>query len=93
MLTGFLLIVTALIMWGGLLYFAPFGPCPRCHGTGRVWRGTRQKPRPIPCPSCKGIRRRQRPGSRTVHRIARRIRRELARQRKERDRIITTTEE
>lgn len=83
MLTGFLLAVTALVLWGGLLYFAPFGPCPECHGSGWVWRGTRQRPRPVPCPQCKGIKRRQRRGSKTVHQLVRRVERYQARRRRE----------
>jgi hypothetical protein len=82
--TVFLLIVTGLILWAGLLYFAPFGPCPRCHGTGRVWRGTKTRPRPVTCPSCKGVKRRQRPGSKTAHQLARRVRKYRERQRRER---------
>jgi DnaJ-class molecular chaperone len=54
----------------GFLYLAPFGPCPKCKGTGNIQRGKR---RPV-CPRCKGRRRVQRTGSRTVHRLARRIR-------------------
>ncbi len=80
----FLLTVTGLILSGGLLYFSPFGPCPRCHGTGRVWRGTRQRPRPVTCPRCKGVKRRQRPGSKTLHQLIRRVERYHARQRRER---------
>lgn len=80
----FLLAVTALILWGGLLWFAPFGPCPRCHGTGRIWRGTSKHPRPVTCPKCKGTRRRQRPGSKTVHQLARRVRRYREQQRRQR---------
>jgi hypothetical protein len=44
----------------------------------------RLKPKPRTCPRCKGIGRRQRPGSKTVHRLARRVRRELARQKEAR---------
>ena len=55
----------------GFLYLAPFGPCPRCKGTGHIKRGPRRRP---VCPRCKGQRRIQRRGSRTVHRAARKIR-------------------
>ena len=55
----------------GFLYLAPFGICPKCKGTGHIKRGPRRRP---VCPRCKGRRRIQRPGSRTVHRLARRIR-------------------
>jgi DnaJ-class molecular chaperone len=55
---------------GGWLYLRPFGPCPKCKGAGHIQRGRR---RPV-CPRCKGQRRIQRRGSRTVHRLAFRIR-------------------
>ena len=54
----------------GFLYLAPFGPCPKCKGTGNIQRGKR---RPV-CPRCKGLKRIQRRGSRTIHRAARKIR-------------------
>jgi DnaJ-class molecular chaperone len=53
------------------LYWRPFGPCPKCKGTGHIKRGPRRRP---VCPRCKGRKRIQRTGSRTVHRAARRIR-------------------
>ena len=53
-----------------------------------VMKGSKRKPRPVRCGVCKGIGRRQRPGSRTVHRSLRKIRRELARQRKARQHAI-----
>jgi DnaJ-class molecular chaperone len=55
----------------GFLYLRPFGPCPKCKGTGHIKRGPRRRP---VCPRCKGRKRVQRPGSRTVHRAARKIR-------------------
>jgi hypothetical protein len=55
----------------GRLYLFPFGPCPKCKGTGHIKRGKR---RVKVCPRCKGLKRAQRTGSRTVHRLARRIR-------------------
>jgi DnaJ-class molecular chaperone len=54
----------------GFLYLRPFGACPKCKGTGHIQRG---RHRPV-CPRCKGRRRIQRRGSRTVHRLARKIR-------------------
>ena len=73
----------------GFLYLAPFGSCPRCKGTGHIktraaappglspckGRGDirRGRRRPV-CPRCRGQRRIQRTGSRTVHRAARKIR-------------------
>lgn len=62
--------LAALALWVGWLYVAPFGRCPKCSGTGTVKHGRRVKV----CPRCKGRRRVQRRGSRTVHRIAYRIR-------------------
>jgi DnaJ-class molecular chaperone len=55
----------------GSLYLHPFGPCPKCKGTGHIKRGPRRRP---VCPRCKGQRRIQRTGSRTVHRLAFKIR-------------------
>ena len=74
-MTVFLLIVLALFVWVLSLYLKPFGACPRCHGQGHIMAGTKKRPRPRTCPRCKGIRRRQRRGSRTVHQLARRVRR------------------
>jgi DnaJ-class molecular chaperone len=54
----------------GFLYLRPFGPCPKCKGRGNIQRGRR---RPV-CPRCKGKRRIQRTGSRTIHRLAFKIR-------------------
>ena len=58
-------------------------------GTARkAKRGIKRKPkppRPVQCKACKGVGRRQRPGSRTVHRTIRKIRRELDRQRAARE--------
>ncbi len=66
-----LALIAALALWVGWLYVAPFGRCPRCKGRGHITRGPRRRP---VCPWCKGLRRVQRPGSRTVHQLARRIR-------------------
>jgi DnaJ-class molecular chaperone len=55
----------------GFLYLRPFGSCPRCKGTGHIKRGPRRRP---VCPRCKGRKRVQRTGSRTVHRLAHKIR-------------------
>ena len=69
-------ILAAAAVWAGSLYLRPFGRCPRCMGAGTVRRG---KHRVVVCPRCHGQRRAQRPGSRTVHRLARSVRREAAR--------------
>ena len=56
----------------GSLYLHPFGPCPKCKGTGHIKRGNRGRVKV--CPRCKGQRRIQRTGSRTIHELARKIR-------------------
>jgi hypothetical protein len=53
---------------GVSLYFWPFAPCWSCNGSGRN-RGSNRK-RYGECRRCKGTGRRQRPGSRLVHRGA-----------------------
>jgi hypothetical protein len=77
-----LIIAAALALWAGSLYAWPFGPCPRCKGSG-VNRGSNKR-RFGECPRCRGRRRVQRRGSRTVHRIAWTIRGEAARARQRR---------
>jgi hypothetical protein len=81
MVNVILLGFAVLAAWVLSLYLHPFGRCPRCHGTRMVMRGTKRKPRPVQCKACKGVGRRQRPGSRAVHRIIRSIRRERDRSR------------
>jgi hypothetical protein len=88
-LTGF----TVLALWVASLWVHPFGKCPRCRGRRVVMRGSKRRRRPKRCWLCKGIGRRQRPGSRTVHRTIRKIRRELARQRKARQHAATQASE
>ena len=67
--------------WLLSLYVKPFGRCGRCRGRGNLHRkGSRRAP---VCPRCHGARRQQRRGSRTVHRVVRMVRAELARTRKE----------
>jgi hypothetical protein len=74
------LAVLAAAAWIAVLYASPFGRCPRCHGRGVTRKGRRV----IVCPACRGRKRAQRLGSRTVHRLARSIRAEVARTRQER---------
>jgi hypothetical protein len=74
-------ILLAAAVWAASLYLRPFGRCPRCHGHGTIRRGKR---RVIVCPRCRGLKRHQRFGSRTVHRIARDLRAEIAHTRTER---------
>jgi hypothetical protein len=66
-----LLAIAALALWVGFLYVAPFSRCGKCKGTGHIRSGKR---RVKVCPRRKGRRRVQRLGSRTVHRLAFRIR-------------------
>ena len=58
-----------LICWLVSLYLWPFGPCGRCSGKGTN-RGSNRK-RFGDCKRCGGTRRRQRLGSKTVHRVVR----------------------
>lgn len=74
-------LIAALIFagWIGSLYLRPFGRCGTCSGTGHIKRTRkgkrgRQLVKVKVCPRCKGHRRVQRFGSRTVHRLAFRIR-------------------
>ena len=66
-----LAVIAALAARAGWLYLRPFGACPKCKSTGHIKRGPRRRQ---VCPRCKGRRRVQRRGSRTVHRAARKIR-------------------
>jgi DnaJ-class molecular chaperone len=65
--------IAVLAICVGRLYLFPFGPCPKCEGTGHIKRGKRRVKVKV-CPRCKGQRRVQRRGSRTVHRTVRKIR-------------------
>lgn len=70
-MTGFLILSIGLIAWVLSLLVHPFGRCWRCGGKGNIRRkGSRRAPK---CPLCKGLKRRQRTGSRTVHRIRRQV--------------------
>jgi DnaJ-class molecular chaperone len=66
-----LALILGAAVWVGFLYVAPFGRCPKCQGTGHIKSGMR---RVKVCPRCKGRRRVQRRGSRTIHRLAFKIR-------------------
>jgi hypothetical protein len=83
-------ILSVLALWAGSLYVRPFGRCWRCHGRGTVRKGKR---RVKVCPRCRGLKRRQRFGSRTVHRLARQLRAEAIRTRKERAESASQREE
>jgi DnaJ-class molecular chaperone len=71
--------LAVLAVWVGWLYLAPFGRCGKCSGTGTIKRTRegkrgRQLVKVKVCPRCKGRRRVQRRGSRTIHRLAFKIR-------------------
>jgi hypothetical protein len=68
-MTAFLILFTIAAVWVASLLVHPFGRCWLCRGKGNIRRkGGRRAPK---CPLCKGLKRRQRLGSRTVHRIRR----------------------
>jgi hypothetical protein len=70
-MTAFLIISGLAALWVASLLVHPFGRCWLCRGKGNLRRkGRRRAPK---CPLCKGARRRQRTGSRTVHRIRRQV--------------------
>jgi hypothetical protein len=56
-----------IVFWLLSLLIKPFGRCWRCRGRGILIRGRRSRK----CWACRGKGRRQRTGSRTVHRIRR----------------------
>jgi hypothetical protein len=67
----FLILFAVAVAWVLSLLVKPFGRCWRCGGRGNLRRrGRRRAPK---CPLCKGAKRRQRLGSRTVHRIRRQV--------------------
>ena len=72
-----LAVLAVIVLRVGFLYLAPFGRCPKCKGAGNIKlkpirRG--RPPRVKVCHRCKGKRRVQRTGSRTVHRLVFKIR-------------------
>ena len=67
-----LAVIAAAAVWAGSLYVRPFGACPKCKGKGHVIRASGRRAKT--CPRCEGRRRIQRPGSRTVHRGVRAVR-------------------
>jgi len=70
-MTAFLIVFAAAAAWVLSLLVHPFGRCWLCRGKRvRVVRGRRKARR---CRACKGLGRRQRLGSRTVHRIRRQV--------------------
>ena len=92
MAAALLVVLILLVAWAGSLYLWPFRPCLRCGGTG-LNRGSSSKRFGL-CKVCGGSRRRQRFGSRTLHRWARSARMEIARGREKRriERVKRRTE-
>lgn len=67
----FLIVSGIVTLWVLSLVVRPFGRCPLCFGKGNLRR--KRKRRAPKCPLCRGLKRRQRLGSRTVHRIRRQV--------------------
>lgn len=87
-----LIISVLAVAWAGSLYLWPFTTCRRCSGTG-LNKGSTGKRFGL-CKRCGGSRRRQRLGSKTLHRWARAARTEIARSREARriERVKRRTE-
>jgi Zn-finger protein len=81
-----LIAFAAAALWLLSLYAHPFGRCWRCHGKRVVIKRNGRRARK--CRVCNGIGRRQRTGSRALHRTIRKIRRELDRQRRARQQAL-----
>jgi hypothetical protein len=43
MTTVILLALASSALWGVTLWLRPFGPCPKCKGTGNIQRGGRRR--------------------------------------------------
>jgi hypothetical protein len=70
-MTAFLIAFAVITLWASSLIVHPFGRCPRCWGRGNIRKkGRRKAPK---CWMCHGLKRRQRFGSRLVHRIRRQV--------------------
>jgi hypothetical protein len=70
-MTAFLVLFAVAAAWVLSLYVEPFGRYWRCWGKGNIVR--KRKRKAPKCWACKGLKRRQRLGSRTVHRIRRQV--------------------
>ena len=68
-MTAFLILAGLAAAWVLTLLAKPFGRCPLCRGVRVRVSGRRARK----CRLCKGHGRRQRLGSRTVHRIRRQV--------------------
>jgi len=71
MAAHFLIAFAIAVVWILSLVVHPFGRCWLCAGRGNIRR--KRKRRAPKCLLCKGVGRRQRFGSRTVHRIRRQV--------------------
>jgi hypothetical protein len=70
-MTAYLAVLALGAVWVISLLVHPFGKCWRCGGRGNIVRkGRRTAPK---CRVCKGKRRRQRLGAKTVHRMRRQV--------------------
>jgi hypothetical protein len=70
-MTTFLILFALAVVWVLSLIVHPFGRCLLCRGKGNLRRKRRRRA-PV-CTLCHGARRRQRLGSRTVHRIRKQV--------------------
>ena len=68
-MAAFLILFCVVVFWVLSLLARPFGRCWACRGRGVRVTGTRARK----CWLCKGRGRRQRLGSRTVHRVRRQV--------------------
>ena len=91
-MTAALIILVLAAAWAVSLYAYPFAPCLRCGGSG-LKKGSTGRRFGL-CRRCGGSKRRQRFGSRTLHRWVRAARTEIARSREERriERVRRRTE-
>jgi hypothetical protein len=64
-----LIVLVVAVVWLLSLRVKPFGPCWACRGRGVRVKKRGRKSKARKCWLCKGKRRRQRIGSRTVHRV------------------------
>jgi hypothetical protein len=68
-MTAFLVLFAITVLWVGSLLVHPFGRCIACRGRRVRVKGRRA----ARCRLCGGAGRRQRLGSRTVHRVRRQV--------------------
>jgi hypothetical protein len=70
-MTVFFVVLIVLAVWVLSLVVHPFGKCWRCRGKGVLVKQGNRKAKARKCWACKGKRRRQRFGSKRVHRVRR----------------------